>query len=85
LTAISSTAFEHNYGLGKKYLSMVFVSLMMLAFPVDQIQQIACPMFRTAWRKAGCKRELWEKIRSAFHFFLLQSMAMIYHLIIAGP
>ena len=77
--------FEHNYGLGQKFLSMVFVSLMMLAFLVDQVQQIACPVFRTAWKKAGCKRELWEKIRAAFHFFLLDSMEMIYRLIIAGP
>ena len=28
--------FEHNYGLGKQYLSMVFVKIMMLAFLVDQ-------------------------------------------------
>jgi len=77
--------FEHNYGLGQKFLSMIFVSLMMLAFLVDQVQQIACPVFRTAWKKAGCKRELWEKIRAAFHFFLLDSMEMIYRLIIAGP
>lgn len=77
--------FEHNYGLGKKHLSMTFVSLMMLAFLVDQIQQIACPIFRTALLKAGSKKELWEKIRSAFHFFLLHSMEVIYRLIIAGP
>lgn len=77
--------FEHNYGLGKKYLSMVFVSLMMLAFLVDQLQQVACPLFRTAWEKADGKRQLWEKIRSAFHFFFVDSMAMIYRLIIKGP
>ena len=28
--------FGHNYGLGKKNLSMIFVMLMMLAFLVDQ-------------------------------------------------
>ena len=77
--------FEHNYGLGKNHLSMVFVSIMMLAFLVDQVQQMACPVFRTAWQKAGSKRELWEKIRSAFHFFWVDSMEMIYRLIIAGP
>ena len=32
---------EHNYGLGKKNLSMVFVTLMMLAFLVDQILQMS--------------------------------------------
>jgi len=77
--------FEHNYGLGQTFLSMIFVSLMMLAFLVDQIQHIACPVFRTARKKAGCKRELWEKIRAAFHFFFLDSMEVIYRLIIAGP
>jgi hypothetical protein len=77
--------FEHNYGLGEQYLSMVFVSLMMLAFSVDQVLQMTCPVFRSAWQKAGSKRELWEKIRSAFHFFLVDSMEMIYRLIIAGP
>jgi len=76
---------EHNYGLGEKFLSMVFVSLMLLAFLVDQVQQVACPVFRTAWKRAGCKRELWEKIRAAFHFFFLDSMETIYRLIIARP
>jgi hypothetical protein len=77
--------FEHNYGLGENFLSMVFVSLMMLAFLVDQVQQSACPLFRAAWQKAGPKRELWEKIRGAFHFFYLDSMEQIHRLIIAGP
>jgi len=77
--------FEHNYGLGAEYLSLVFVALMMLAFLVDQVQQITCPLFREARRKAGSKRELWEMIRSAFHLFLIDSMEMIYRLIITGP
>ena len=36
--------YEHNYGLGHKYLSMVFVNLMMLAFLVDQTQQLTCTL-----------------------------------------
>jgi hypothetical protein len=77
--------FEHNYGLGQTFLSMIFVSLMMLAFLVDQIQQITCPVFRAARKKAGCKRELWENIRAAFRLFFLDAMETIYRLIIAGP
>jgi len=76
---------EHNYGLGSQQLNLVFVSLMMLAFLVDQIQQLACPLFREARQKVGTKRTLWELIRSTFHLFLIDSMAMIYRLIIAGP
>lgn len=37
--------FGHNYGLGKQHLSEVFVFLMMLAFLIDQIQQLCCPLF----------------------------------------
>ena len=38
--------FEHNYGHGKQYLSTIFCMLMMLAFLIDQIQEICCPLFR---------------------------------------
>jgi hypothetical protein len=75
---------EHNYGLGKKHLSMVFVSLMMLAFLVDQTQQMTCSLFQSVWKKAGTKRELWEIIRGAFRLFAVQSMEMLYLRILAG-
>lgn len=76
---------EHNYGLGEKYLSMVFFSLMMLAFLVDQLQQISCPLFRELRKKAGSKQNLWERIRAVFHLFLVESMEMIYRILLAGP
>ncbi len=76
---------EHNYGLGEKHLSTVFFSLMMLAFLMDQLLQMACPLFRAIRKKAGSKRELWEKIRSVFHLFLVESMEMIYRILLFGP
>ena len=76
---------EHNYGLGEKYLSMIFFSLMMLAFLVDQLQQISCPLFRELRKKAGSKQNLWERIRAVFHLFLVDSMEMIYRVLLAGP
>ena len=75
---------EHNYGLGNKHLSMVFVSLMMLAFLVDQTQQMSCSLFRSVWKKTATKRELWETIRSAFRLFMVESMEMLYRRILAG-
>ena len=75
---------EHNYGLGNKHLSMVFVSLMMLAFLVDQTQQMTCSLFRSVWKKTVTKRELWETIRSAFRLFMVESMEMLYRRILAG-
>jgi hypothetical protein len=76
--------FEHNYGLGAKYLSMVFVTLMMLAFLVDQTQQLSCTLFQSVWKKVGSKKALWEKIRSLFSCFLFDSMEMLYLAILHG-
>lgn len=70
--------FGHNYGLGKKNLSVVFVMLMMLAFLVDQIQQLCCPLFNALWKEWRTKRSLWEKIRYWFHGFIYKSMEHLY-------
>lgn len=70
--------FGHNFGLGKQHLSEVFVLLMMLAFLVDQIQQLCCPLFQAAWKKWKTKRSLWEKVRSKFHEFHIGTMEELY-------
>jgi len=67
----------HNYGLGKKHLCAVFALLMMLAFLVDQIQQLACPLFRAALQTCKRKCYLWRQIRSCYDFFIAGSMAAI--------
>ncbi len=74
--------FGHNYGLGKKNLSVVFVMLMMLAFLVDQIQQLCCPLFNALWKDWKTKRSLWEKIRYWFHGFIYESMEHMYRSIL---
>jgi hypothetical protein len=76
--------YEHNFGLGHKYLSMVFVNLMMLAFLVDQTQQLTCTLFQSVWKKLGSKKALWEKIRALFSCFLFDSMQMLYLAILHG-
>ena len=76
--------FEHNYGLGNKNLSVVFAMLMMLAFLVDQVQQLCCALFRAAWKKLGSKRALWEQMRALFHDFKLDSMEMLYKALLYG-
>jgi hypothetical protein len=67
-----------------RYLSMVFVTLMMLAFLVDQTQQLTCSLFQSAWKRVGSKKALWETIRALFHCFLFDSMKMIYLAIAHG-
>jgi len=75
---------DHNFGLGKKYLSPVFMTLTMLAFLVDQTQQLCCGLFRAAWQKAGSKRVLWEDVRALFKFTDLDSMETLLKLICFG-
>ena len=75
---------EHNYGLGKEHLSENFVMLMMLAFLVDQAQQLCSPLFQAALEKAGRKVRLWEQQRILFRTFRLDSMATLYTMIVNG-
>jgi hypothetical protein len=66
--------FEHNYGHGEQNLSVVFAMLMMLAFLVDQTQQLCCALFQAVWGKLGSKRLLWERMRALFYDYRLDSM-----------
>jgi len=74
--------YEHNFGHGKKNLSVVFAMLMMLAFLVDQVQQLCCPLFQAVWKKMGTKRALWDNVRSHFRHFRIHSMRQLYEAIL---
>jgi hypothetical protein len=74
--------FEHNYGHGEQNLSVVFAMLMMLAFLVDQAQQLCCGLFRAVWKKLGSKRALWDNLRSHFRHFRFRSMRHLYEVIL---
>ena len=74
--------FGHNYGLGKQHLTEVFVYLVMLAFLIDQIQQLCCPLFNAVWKKWKSKRSLWEKVRIHFHAFIIETMEDLYRSIL---
>jgi hypothetical protein len=56
--------FEHNFGHGKKNLSVVFFASMMLAFLIDQVQQLACELFQAVLEKKGSRKRLWEHMRA---------------------
>jgi hypothetical protein len=74
--------FEHNFGHGKQNLSVVFAMLMMLAFLVDQTQQLCCPLFRAVWQKHSSKRALWDNLRSHFRHFAFMSMQHLYEVML---
>jgi hypothetical protein len=76
--------FEHNYGHGTQNLSVVFAMLMMLAFLVDQTQQLCCALFRAVWAKLGSKRLLWERMRSLFYTYHLDSMRELFVALLHG-
>jgi len=75
---------EHNYGHGVQNLSVVPALLMMLAFLVDQVQQLCCPLFQAAWHKMKTKCHLWEEIRHHFRILLFDSMAELLTTLIRG-
>jgi hypothetical protein len=75
---------EHNYGHGEQNLSVVLALVMMLAFLVDQTQQMCCPLFKAAWNKLGTKRQLWEEIRHHFRLLVFDSMAELLMALVRG-
>jgi len=76
--------FEHNFGHGKKSLSVVCALLMMLAFLVDQAQQLGCRLFKAVWKKLRSKRSLWEKMRALFHDLEFDSMERLFKAMLYG-
>jgi Transposase DDE domain len=76
--------FEHNYGHGEQHLSVVFATIMMLAFLVDQTQQLCCALFQAVWAKLGSKRLLWERLRALFYDYRLESMRELFEALFYG-
>ena len=76
--------FEHNYGHGVYNLSVVFAMVMMLAFLVDQTQQLCCALFQAVWARLGSKRLLWERMRALFYTYRLDSMRQLFEALFYG-
>jgi hypothetical protein len=76
--------FEHNYGHGEQHLSVVLATMLLLAFLVDQTQQLCCALFRAVWAKLGSKRLLWERMRALFYDYRLASMREVWEALFDG-
>lgn len=76
--------FEHNFGHGNKHLSTIFALLMMLAFLTDQIQQLCCGMFQSAWENMKTKVRLWEKLRAYFFSYKIASWEQVWRALTFG-
>jgi hypothetical protein len=70
--------FEHNYGHGKEYLASVFCLLMVLAFLIDQIQEIACSLFQAIRKAKWTYRDLWSSMRFFFEHIYMGSWEDFY-------
>ena len=73
--------FEHNYGHGKQNLSTIFCMLMMLAFLMDQIQEICCVVFQKSRKRLRTYRETWETMRTLFRMIPLNSWENFYKIL----
>jgi len=76
--------FEHNFGHGQQHLSVVLATLMLLAFLVDQAQQIGCRLFQAVLAKLGSHRQLWDDVRALFRVLPLESMEELYRALLHG-
>ena len=65
-------------------LMLAFAILMMLAFLVDQVQQLTCRLFQAVWGKLGSKRSLWEQMRALFFGYRFDSMEEIFRALFYG-
>jgi len=59
--------FEHNYGHGYEHLCSVMTMLMLLAFLIDQIQELCCPIYKKIRQKKS-RKELFGHIRFLFQY-----------------
>lgn len=74
--------FEHNFGHGKKQLSVVLAYLMFIAFLIDQIQEYGCQYFKAALKQRKRLTRLWDQLRGLFLYYFVDSWADLYTAII---
>ena len=76
---------EHNYGHGQQHLATVLALLMMLAFLIDQVQELACRLFQAAHAYCQSRRRLWERLRACFTHFLIADWTALWRTLAQPP
>ncbi len=76
--------FEHTLQHGYQHLSTVLAYLMLLACLIDPVQQHCCGLFQQGLVKQGCKRDVWETLRSVFSTWLLPDWETLYRALAYG-
>ena len=66
--------FEHNYGHGYENLCSVMTMLMVLAFLIDQVQQLCCKHYQKARQHIGTFSRIFEKMRVLIEYAVWDSL-----------
>jgi hypothetical protein len=61
--------FEHNYGHGQQYLSVVLLSLLFLAFLFHTTLHLSCTMYQAIRRALGARRNFFNDLRALTRYF----------------
>ena len=75
---------EHNYGHGQQHLATVFALLTLLAFLVDQAQELGCRLFQAARACFHSRTSLWERLRALFTGFYIPDWKTLWEAIATG-
>jgi len=70
--------FSHNYGHGYENLCSVMTLLMLLAFLIDQVQQLCCKSYQKARAHVGRFAGLFEFARSLIILFVWESFHQLW-------
>jgi len=74
--------FEHNYGHGNNNLCSVMLMLMLLAFLIDQVQDLCCSLRKNLKEKLGPWYAVFEVIRAMFGMIIWDNWVQMYNFII---
>lgn len=73
--------FQHNYGHGYDQLCSVMTMLMLLAFLIDQVQQLCCKRYQKARQHVGTFAGLFEFVRMLLKLFVWESFHQLWNFI----
>ena len=76
---------SHNFGHGYKNLCNNFITMMFLAFLVDQLQELACSTFQKALKVEERKSYLWKEVMSFYKRIIVSSWNQLLNGIISPP
>ena len=65
--------FEHNYGHGQQYLSMVLLTLLLLAFLFHSVLDLTCRTYQAVRRELATRRTFFNDLRALTRYLYFNS------------